>query len=82
MITKLPKSMWLMNAAVTASLVIGLLGLFWEWALKIEAVMKIVISLLFLCWLVAGASWLFNMYRQSKGAYRNLQPKHLRDQDW
>lgn len=82
MITKLPKSMWLMNAAVSASLVIGLVGLVLDWAFKVESLMIVAMGLVFLCWLAAVASWVFNMYRQVHGAYKDIQPRELKDQVW
>lgn len=82
MITRLPKSMWLMNAAVSASLVIGSAGVALDWAFKAEFLMIVAMSLVFLCWLTAAASWAFNMYRQIHGAYKDIQPRELKDQVW
>lgn len=82
MITKLPKSMWLMNAAILAGMLLSGIAATIGYLIGSDAPYIVAIVIVVLSWSVAVGAWIFNMVRQARGAYRNIKPAPFREQIW
>ncbi|MCL6711055.1 hypothetical protein [Pseudoxanthomonas sp. z9] len=78
----IPKSMWLMNFAIIAGMVLSGVAFLAGWMTAIDRFYAVAIATVAVSWGVAVCAWIFNMVRQAGGAYRNIRRTPFRDQIW
>lgn len=78
----IPKSMWLMNFAIIAGMVLSGVAFFVGWMTAIDWFHVVAIATVAVSWGVAVGAWIFNMVRQAGGAYRDIRRVPFREQLW